>query len=285
MIFTDSPKSQYVYTDLTGTKERLNQAKANSQTNVGTGTTIVAAYVVPAAALDNVVLGKLQIINSKKAEIAAITKNNFIQYKNGGGGCGIGTSTNFSSDVVVGSSKTTTYYDCSSPTDRDTCSVIATGLIVEDSIYGYVYPSLENNNTSSTFYSDGATYQKITSSNLGIGLSTVLYTDIFDPNGTNAGSASSIGTYYLTASGGSCTGTLSSITSITNEINVLRAEVNTMLSGINALKGPKTNAQIDRWYDAQSINVYDGQLADVTSAISSMETNQSVIVNYEAANP
>ena len=284
MIFTDSPKSQYVYTDLTETKESLNRAKANTQINVGTGTSIVAAYVVPAAALDDVVLGKLQIINNKKAEIAEITKNNFIQYKNGGG-CGIGTSTNFSSDVVVGTSKTTTYYDCSSSTDIETCSQIATGLIVEDSIYGYVYPSLENNDTSLTFYSDGATYQKITPSNLGIGISTVLYTDIFDPNGINAGSASTIGTYYVTASEGSCTETLSSITSITNEINVLRAEVNTMLSGINALKCPKTNAQIDCWYDAQSINVYDGQLANVTSAINSMETNQSVIVNYEAANP
>ena len=288
MIFTDSPKSQYVYTDLTETKVRLNQAKANTQINVGTGTSIISNYVVPAAALDQIVLQKVQTINAKKAEIASILKNNFIKYKNTGTGCAIGTTTNFSSDIIVGTSKTISYYDCSDPTDNTSCSKIATAQIIEDSIYGYVYPPLENNDTSSTFYSDGATYQKITSSNLGTGVLTVLYTDIFDPNGTNVANASNVATYYSissSASGASCDPTIASIKSITNEINALRVEINGMLPEVNSLKSPKTNAQIDRWYDGQSISVYDGQLASVNSAISTMETNQSVIVNYEAANP
>jgi hypothetical protein len=281
MIFTNSPKSQFVYNDLSDEQSRLQKAVQSNYTNTGVTSTSVGNYKVPSAALDQLALQKLVVINSKKLEISTITTNNFNTYSSscGSSGCGIGTSTSFSSSVIVGASKTTVGYDCGVTT-----YYAGKAEVRQDILCAWNFPVLETVNSSAEFYTDGETYTQVTSGNLGIGKTSVLCSDTSDLSGLQP-TATLIGYYYPidpSASGPGCAGAISSVTSITNEIITLRSEINSLTTDINTIKDEKTTYQIDLWYENKATNDFNNRSTNLGNATSTMTQYQQVIADYEA---
>lgn len=281
MIFTDSPKSQYVYTDLLTEQSKLQKASQSNSANIVITSTSVDNYKVPAAALDQLALQKIALINSKKLEIVTITTNNFNTYSGSCNvsGCGIITSTSFSSSIIVGTSKTTTKYTCGIVT-----YTAGIAEVRQDILCAWNFPVLETVNSSAEFYTDGQTYSQVTSSNLGIGKTSVLCSDTSDVSGIQP-TSTLIGYYYPidpSASGTGCAGAISSIATITNEIITLRNEINSLVPDTNALKDQKINFQIGYWYESKAGNDFNDRLSKVNSAINKMDQYQQTIINYES---
>jgi hypothetical protein len=281
MIFTNSPKSQFVYTDLLSEQSKLQKASQSNTTNIGVTSTSVGDYKVPPAALDQIVLQKLVVINNKKQEIVTITTNNFNTYSSscGASGCGIGTSTSFSSSVIVGTSKIAVGYTCGVTT-----YYAGRAEVRQDILCAWNFPVLETIDSSAEFYTDGETYTQVTSGNLGIGKTSVLCSDTSDPSGIQT-TSTLIGYYYPidpSASGPGCAAAISSIAAITNEIITLRSEIDSFVPDINTLKDQKTNFQIDLWYETKAGNDFTSRLNSVGSAINKMNQYQQEIIDYEA---
>jgi len=273
MIYTGAPKSRFVYSQLTEKKENLIAIIGIGSTNIGIGTTIVESYKIPPSALDEIVLSKLQTINTKKQEIVTLTTNNF----NGGSPlCPIVQTTSFSSDIIVGSSKTVIEYNCLGVTSI--CSQAGRAEVRQDTLNAWTFPVVESVDTTKTFYTQGEGYQQVTSATLGLGVTNYLISNLDNRGGIHVGSTL-IGYYYPIASG--CAGTISSITSITNQITALRTEIANMLEEINALKKVKTEAQIDFWYENLGQDDSKKRLVGIQSAIYSMERNEIPITSYE----
>lgn len=273
MIYTEAPKSRFVYSQLTEKKENLITVIGVGSTNIGIGTTVVESYKIPPAALDEIVLSKLQIINTKKQEIVTLTTNVF---NSGSPTCPLVQTTNFSSDIIVGSSKTVIDYNCMG--EPPVCSNAGRADVREDTLYAWTFPVVENVDITKRFYTQGEGYQQVTSGTLGLGVTNYLISNLDNRGGIHTGSTL-IGYYYPIASG--CSGTISSITSITNQITVLRTEITDMLEEINALKKMKTEAQIDFWYENLGQDDTKKRLAGIQSAIYSMEQNETSITLYE----
>lgn len=282
MIFTNTPEPRFVYQDLVGIRSDLQDIIFISNENIGISVTIVDAYKFSPEALDELLLTKIDAINTKKQQIVTILTNNYTNYAAGiSGACGIGTTTTDitnNSDimkvVVAGTAATFSY------TRLGIGSTGARAEVREDTLYSWTYPAVENVNTSVTFYQEGETYLQITSGSLGIGKTDVLVSDVQDKPNVHE-SSTLIGYYYpITGSSPSCTAIGASITTLIGDIVSIRSDITSMLTDINSLKNLKVEKQLQFWYENLSLQDSINRLSEIENSISAMENNQQTIIDY-----
>lgn len=280
MTFENSPKSLFVYNQLSNEKAQLQDVIVNTTASIGAASTIVEDYKIPPASLDQIALQKIVSINSKKQQIVTIVTNNYNQYAAGISSCGIGTTTSAISgpalNVVIAGTATTFSFNVGSAS-----SVGVRAEVREDELYSWTFPAVESANPNVIFYDDGAYYQKINSGNLGIGKTTVISSDVSDVVGIHS-TSNLIGYYYpIVSSIPSCVSLASSVTNLINEIVTIRSDITNLMSQINTLKNRKTEKQLEVWYETSSLNDTNNRLSDIQSSINAMETNEQIISAYE----
>lgn len=280
MIFTNSPSSLLVYNNLQEENTQLQDIIVTSTESVGIASTVVDSYKIPPAALDQLVLQKISTINTKKQQIVTILTNNYNQYAANSGGCAIGTTTtdiagNALNVTVVGTAATFSYFRGIIPT------VGVKAEVRSDTLYSWTLPALENVDTSYNLYTSGGSYQQVISSNLGIGKTDRLVSDVSDVVGVH-GSSTLLGYYYpIVDASPSCVSVSSSVTSLINEIVSIRTDIGSLVTQINSLKDRKTEKQLNLWYETISLNDSISRKNEIQTSISAMESNEQTIDSYE----
>jgi hypothetical protein len=279
MIFTDSPKPQFVYANLLEEQSDLEDAIVSCTESVGTASTIVDAYKFAPQSLDELALEKIALINTKKQQIVTILTNNYTQYSSGSGGCGIGTTTtnitgNILNVVVAGTASTFSY------TVGIADSIGVRAEIREDTLYSWTFSALEDVDVSATFYEDTGSYQQVTSSTLGIGKTDWLITDVSNLQSIHT-SSPLLGYYYpIVKISPTCNAINASVTTLINDIISIRSDISNLLPDINVLKDRKTEKQLDLLYASVSLTDTNNRLTEINNSISAMEENQQTINDF-----
>ncbi len=272
MTYPDSSKIKSIYTSLTLEKNDLNDSLVYANESVGIASSNINVYQIPPAALDKVVLQKIDLINSKKQQIVTLLTNNFNSR-----GCGIGSATgSIVSNVVVVGSAATFYYDCS-----PLCSIGVSARVTQDVLYAWNYPALETYNNNVPIPQENGVRTKVTLSNLGIGKTSLFYNDQNDPLGIMS-TSTFIGYYYpITGVGASCTQIINQVTDLENEIIGIRSDINQLLPSINILKDRKTEEQLTAFYENRSVTDTQQRVSGISSALSVLDQYKTDIINYE----
>jgi len=259
-------------------------------------------YIVTLEATDQYALGLLNIINNKKQEIATIMSNVFDSINNVGPGYPTGSEVLISDPTLVNDNiaeKVVYMAGITSFTYPDSCVVGlcitsfnccldgVRGEIYPDVIAAWHYPKVENLDTDTDFYREGESYVKVTSSNLGIGVTAYEFGDAAGSTGTVGlvTSGSRLGYYYFWSNLNAVnSGAASSISSLVTDIESLRTEINDYFVGVttgtNKIRAFKGLYQLDLWYEKKgqrSSTIYDYQ-----GALNTLEGNSQTIQNYDS---
>lgn len=286
---------QIVYQELEKNQKRQTDSIAGSRAAKyeAEDQTRVNNYVVVLRALDQDALDKISTINSKKQQIITIinnavaartTSDDYLSTKS----AALADAT--ASKVVFTVGISTFEYDCTTtPGDPpiQECQVGVRGPVYPDILTAWYYPNVENLDASAIFYKGGETYTKVTSSNLGIGVTAYIVgvaNTTTAPTGLVSESAS-LGTYYYFNNiDGVIAGAAASISTLVSEIETLRGEVTTYLTGIstgtNKVRALKSAAQVDLWFEKKGQETTN--LPDYQGGKSTMEDNTSIIQNYNS---
>jgi len=226
---------------------------------IGISSDILQKWVAPSAFIDNVVVNILTSINLKKQQIVTIAGQAAAGNPTA---CGIGTlaagvnsvynsvtngviaigATNFGNNVGLAIT-----------------SIVGFGTVFADTLVAYRFPNLESGNYSTDNPIESPGNVTVTSSNAGIGKTTIFT----ENNGSSLGNV-----FQITGGGGSCTGWASSITSLINEIATLRAGIATYVSAVNTVKNYKYAQQLDYWSLNKVVSISNATIASNTSALS-----------------
>lgn len=304
---TGGRAGQSVYTELTD--KQTNQTASGSASRAAKyekeEQTRVDNYVVVLEALDKDALSKVNIINNKKQEILNIISNanskrtpfqdTYVSSESSA------QSNSTASKVVYTAGITTFTYDpqtrfISVGQSEIVYKIGVRGPVYPDILAAWYYPKLESLTVDTPFYREGETYIKVTSNNLGIGVTAYEFGDTAGATGSIGlvtTSNSPLGTYYYFSDIDSITpGASKKISDLVSDIETLRTEVSNYLSGIstttgtnngtNEIRSLKSNAQVDLWFEKK------GQTAvsfiDYSAGLSSLEDsdNSKIIQDYNS---
>lgn len=272
MTYPDSSRINSIYRSLVLEKNDLYDSLTYTSDSVGVSTTNANTYQIPAAALDNIVLQKIELINTKKQQIVDLLTDNFNSRS-----CGIGsTVTDIVSNVVIVGSASTFVYDC-----LPTCSIGVSAAVRKDILYSWNFPALENYDTTAIIPQQNPTYTGIVTSNIGIGKTSIFFNDQNDPIGLMS-SSTLIGYYYpIVGVGESCTAIVDQVTTLENEIISIRSEINSLLPSINILKNRKTDEQLTAFYEQKGYTDTQERVSGISSVLSVLDQYRTEILNYE----
>jgi hypothetical protein len=214
---------------------------------IGISSDTLQKWKVPAAYIDNVLVGFLTSINLKKQQIVSIATS-------AAAVCGISTTAagvdavyNSVSNGVIAIGAT----NIGTNVGLATTAIVGFGTVFADTLVAYQYPNLENGNYTTDNPIESPSNVSVTSSNAGIGKITTFTQN----NGTSLGNV-----FAITGGGGSCTGWASSITSLINEIATLRAGIATYVTAVNSVKNYKHAQQLDYWSLNKVVNLTNAQI-------------------------
>lgn len=220
----------------------------NQVTNIGIGTTGLNEpiddsgqrlnLVSPACAgIDNYILPIVTSINNKKQQIVDICDS-------ADGTCGFST---LASDVtsVYGSVVTSVGSTSGNLVGLGTTAIVGYGIIKKDTLRAYQFPNLENGVYNTDNPVDSPSEVTITTSNAGIGKTTILY--------QNYSSGDTVGYCYVIQGGGTCASYASSITTMINEIVSIRSGLSTHITAANTTKDVKYGLQLENWSYKRSV--------------------------------
>jgi len=227
---------------------------------IGISSDILQKWVVPSAFIDNVVVNILTSINLKKQQIVTIASQAAAGNPTA---CGIGTLaagvTAVYASVTNGTVATGIGITAGDNVGLASTAVVGYGTVYADTLVAYRFPNLENGNYSTDNPIESPGNVTVTSSNAGIGKTTIFT----ENNGSSLGNV-----FQITGGGGSCTGWASSITSLINEIATLRAGISTYVNAVNVVKDYKHAQQLDYWSLNKVVSISNATIASNTSALS-----------------
>ena len=294
---------QFVYNDLNKSQEK--QIVAFSESRVAKyeeqKRERVDNYVIVLQALDQECLKKVNIINSKKREILAIidTARNEKEFTNKY----INNISNAQSDEIASKISytagiSTFTYNCRTTRDivgeiefiRTVCNTGTRAPVYPDILAAWYYPNLETLKANVDFYKDGETYIRMANNTLGVGVTAHEFGDAGGVTGTTGivTSSSPLGSYYFFSNINAIVpGASQKISTLVNEIETLRGEVNELLfgeDGTNQIRSLKTMAQVDLWYEKKSQTQPQTSSINYSGASNSLQSNQNfdIIQNYNA---
>lgn len=276
MTYPDSSRISSIYRSISLEKNDLSNSLSYIGESVGFSTANANTYQIPVAALDKVILGKIDLINTKKQEVVDLLTSNF-----NSGTCGIGSSAvDVVSNIVIVGSASTFLYDC-----NPTCSIGVSAVVRKDVLYAWNYPALENYDVTSGVPQEDGTYSEVTTSNIGFGKTSVFFNDQSDPVGIMT-TSELIGYYYpIVETGGSCTTLINQVTALENEIVSIRSEINSIISSINILKDKKTEEQLTAYYEYQSQEDSVNKVSELSTVLDVLDTYKTEILDYENTLP
>lgn len=272
MSYPDSSKVKSIYTSLTLEKNELNDSLVYTNESVGISSSNLSVYQIPPAALDKIILQKIDLINNKKQQIVTLLSDNFNSRT-----CAIGnTVTDIVSNIVVVGSAKTFSYDCA-----PICSIGISAIVTQDVLYAWNYPGLENYNDDIEIPQENGVRTQVTLSNLGIGKTSLFYNDQNDPLGIMS-TSTFIGYYYpITGIGASCTDIINQVTTLENEIISIRSDINELLPSINILKDRKTEEQLTAFYENKSVTDTQRRVSGISSTLNVLDQYKTDILDYE----
>ena len=227
---------------------------------IGISSDTLQKWKTPSIYIDNILVDKLTSINLKKQQIVTIA---------GQASAGDPTACNLSSTTT---GVTAVYASVTNGTvalgigttagdnvGLASTAVVGYGTVYADTLVAYRFPNLESGNYSTDNPIESPGNVTVTSSNAGIGKTT-----IFTQNdGAKLGNV-----FAITGGGGSCTGWASSITSLINEIATLRAGIATYVSAVNIVKNYKYAQQLDYWSLNKVVSISNNTIAANNTALS-----------------
>jgi hypothetical protein len=226
---------------------------------IGISSDTLQKWVAPSAFIDNVVVGILTSINLKKQQIVTIASQAAAGDPTA---CGIGTTAagvdsvyNSVTNGVIAIGAT----NFGNNVGLAITSIVGFGTVFADTLVAYRFPNLESGNYATDNPIESPGNVTITSSNAGIGKTTIFTQN----NGTSLGNV-----FQITGGGGSCSGWASSITSLINEIATLRAGISTYVSAVNTVKNYKYAQQLDYWSLNKVVSISNATIASNTAALS-----------------
>lgn len=246
---------------LTTTNYSLGIATTGSlKVAAGIASNQLQKWIAPCSYIDNVLVGIVASINAKKQEIVNIaalaSANNPPTCTLGGTAAGVSGvyASGGNSTIAIGIGVT-----AGNNVGLATTAVVGYGTVYADTLVAYRYPNLEVGNYISLNPLENPGDETITSSNLGIGISSRL--------GINTGSF--IGTVFqITGGGGSCSGWANSITTLINEIAALRVSISSYTNSVTSVKRYKHRRQLKYWSINKSISIANSSVTTNTSILS-----------------
>lgn len=225
---------------------------------IGISSDILQKWVTPSAYIDNIIVGILTSINLKKQQIVTIAGQASAGDPTA---CGIGTTAagvdsvyNSVTNGVIAIGAT----NFGNNIGLAITSIVGFGTVFADTLVAYRFPNLESGNYTTDNPIESPGNVTITSSNAGIGKTTIFTQN----NGTNLGNV-----FQITGGAGSCTGWASSITSLINEIATLRAGIATYVNAVNVVKNYKYAQQLDYWSLNKVVSISNDKIVSNNAAL------------------
>lgn len=258
-------------------------------------------YVVVLKALDQEALKKVSQINDRKRKILTIINNSRSK---------VSTRNAYIRDIATAQSNpvaskivdvgfTTFRYDCQTITqilsggsalETTVCNVGVSAPVYPDILVAWQYPNVESLAVDGEFYKQDESYVLVTNDNLGVGATVRTFGEESGATGSigvglKTTFSSPLGTYYYFNNIDAITpGASSQISTLVNEIESLRGELNTFLvgigSGVNEIRSLKSKTQVDLWFDKKGQTTTT--LPSYSGTVSSLENSQNstIIQNY-----
>lgn len=267
-------------------------------------------YVIPIKATDEYALSRLTILNNKKQEIVDIMTTTFASINSIGVDYPTGAEILVSDTASVSDStaekvtymagiSTFIYPDGCVPTAAtspactpafDCCLVGVRGEVYPDIIGVWQYPNVESLSTGDAFWKEGESYVKLTSSNLGIGVTGYEFGNVAgntDFIGLVTTSNSSLGYYYFWPDLSAVNaGAATSISNLVSDIESLRTEINDYYVGVdtgtNKLRSLKSLNQLNLWYEKKGQSEQSGEIYNYQSGIEMLDGNVQTIQDYNS---
>lgn len=290
--FSSSPNADFVFSSLTQEKSTLEEARDGSNTTISESEQDLEKYLTTVKSFDNYILGKINEINSKKAQIVNILTSNFNAVNAGlSTGCLLSTSANDTNDFIVvsGTDQLINYGPASQYQG-------IRAQVRQDVFYVSEYPAVETYNLvgedpevqydNAGNESSLAQNTRITSSNIGLGYMNMIFNSTNDPNDYSANSTL-IGYYYpIAATQTNCNPLRIQVLNLETEIFNIRAEISSILSSVNSLKYKKHDFKKEIWYQKKGNeqSQFSTKIQEIDNAINTMTNYSQVIIDYEAAN-
>jgi hypothetical protein len=310
----------FAYEDITREKQREEESLSNIPTAPGNPNAPfktsadyeaedrekVENYTTVIVPLDNEALSKLEIVNQKKQEIADIMTEAFAEvdtlspYPTAISGKQLialpdSVSDSDAEKVSYMAGISTFLYPSACnpdpPSDTgcdvgiDCCLIGVSAPIYSDIVGAWHYPNLESESAGKPFYSVGEKYIRVTDSNVGIGVTAYEFGNVEGATefvGIVTTQGDLLGSYYFWPDIDVVRpGSASLITSLVNDIETLRTEINDIFvgeDGSNIIRKDKTFHQINLWYEKK------GQLGsgiNYQRSLNSLENNQNNIQEYD----
>lgn len=310
----------FAYEDITREKQREEESLSNIPTAPGNPNAPfktsadyeaedrekVENYTIVIVPLDNEALSKLEIVNQKKQEIADIMTEAFAEvntlspYPTAISGKQLialpdSVSDSDAEKVSYMAGISTFLYPSACNPDPpgetgcnvgiDCCLIGVSAPIYSDIVGAWHYPNLESESAGKPFYSVGEKYIRVTDSNVGIGVTAYEFGNVEGATefvGIVTTQGDLLGSYYFWPDIDVVRpGSASSITSLVNDIETLRTEINDIFvgeDGSNIIRKDKTFHQINLWYEKK------GQLGsgiNYQRSLNSLENNQNIIQEYD----
>lgn len=310
----------FVYEDIAREKQREEESISNLPTAPGNPDAPfktsadyeaedrekVENYTTVVVALDKEALGKLEIVNQKKQEIADIMSEAFAEvntlspYPTAISGKQLislpGSVNDSDAEKISYMAGIGTFLypsacnsdppgDTGCDVDIDCCLVGVSVPIYSDIVGAWHYPNLESESAGGPFYRENEKYIRVTNSNVGIGVTAYEFGNVGGTTkfvGIVTTQGDLLGSYYFWPDIDVVRpGSASSITSLVNDIETLRTEINDIFvgeDGSNIIRKDKTFQQINLWYEKK------GQLGsgiNYQQSLDSLENNQDIVQEYD----
>jgi len=250
---------------LTTTNYSLGIATTGSlKVAAGIASNQLQKWIAPCSYIDNVLVGIVASINAKKQEIVNIAASASANTPPTlDPTCTLGNTADGVSGVYANGENRIIAIGIGVTAGNNvglaTTAVVGYGTVYADTLVAYRYPNLEVGNYISLNPLENPGDETITSSNLGIGISSRL--------GINTGSF--IGTVFqITGGGGSCSGWANSITDLINEIAALRVSISSYTNSVTSVKRYKHRRQLKYWSINKSISIANTSITTNTSILS-----------------
>lgn len=252
---------------------------------------VVDNYTTVVASFDDAAFELLNILNTKKQQIATIIGSVYNDV--GGVDAPSGTfktkasaqsSPGDAAKVLHVAGITTFNYACetSGSPPVTTCELGAKTSIYPDILAAWRFPKVENLNADVDYYRDGEGYAKITTSNLGLGITAYTFGDQAGVTPDRSGivtTGTSYGDYYFFTNLSSVNaGAATSIATITNEIEQLRTDITQLYNNTNGTRKVKTENQINLWYEKRGQR--SDNLSDYKGVLDTLDLYEDTIKNY-----
>lgn len=265
-------------------------------------------YIIALSATDSHALGKLTILNRKKQEIVDIMSTVFTSINNTGVNYpsvnerlvsstgSVSDSTGEKVTYMAGISTfiypdgcvSTAATDPECISGSDCCLVGVRAEIYPDIIAAWHYPNVESLSVGEAFYKEGESYVKVTSSNLGIGVSAYEFGDAAGNTGylNLVTSGSSLGYYYFFSNLSSVnSGAATSITNLVSDIESLRTEINNLYTdstnGTNKMRALKSRSNVNLWFEKKG-QAGNNQITNFQDGLDGLNQNRQIIQDYNS---